>query len=237
MDIYVTYLETGDSLRFPMLPEKVCTAMGNQFATYQVLGLGEVKIPSGTALDQVSWSGLLPGEVRKNDTYIKEWTAPLEVYKWLENVKSTAGTSKKLRLLITETSINIDVYLETLKGEFAGGQGDFSYEISFVQAKDLTVTATSSISTEVSDSSGSSGEIEVTVVESSCCCTRPEPPTGNTYTVVAGDFLWAIAQRFYGDGSKYGVIYAANQAMIDKWSNERGHEKYTIYPRQVLTIP
>ncbi|MCW2690761.1 MAG: lectin [Mycobacterium sp.] len=31
----------------------------------------------------------------------------------------------------------------------------------------------------------------------------PPPPAPRTYTVVSGDTLWAISERFYGDGSKY----------------------------------
>jgi LysM repeat protein len=42
--------------------------------------------------------------------------------------------------------------------------------------------------------------------------TRPTgQPTGEqTHTVVAGDSLWIIAQKMYGDGTKYPLIMAAN---------------------------
>lgn len=227
MDIYLTYLETGDTLRFPMLPEKVETSLGNQFASYTVLGLGEVRVPSGTYLDKITWSGLFPGELRKQQPFVKEWQAPLEIYKWLENVKAKAGTSKKLRLLVTETVINMDVYLDTLSGDYTGGQGDFSYNISFIQAKDLIVTSTATVSEETTDTSSSSSN----TVE------RSEPPSDNTYTVVSGDSLWAIAQRYYGSGSRYGEIYAANQNTIDTRNSGTGNSKYTIYPGQVFSIP
>ena len=39
---------------------------------------------------------------------------------------------------------------------------------------------------------------------------RPPEPAARTYTVEAGDTLWAIAERFYGDGSKYQVIADAS---------------------------
>jgi hypothetical protein len=55
----------------------------------------------------------------------------------------------------------------------------------------------------------------------------PPPPAPRTYTVISGDTLWAIAERFYGDGSKYQEI--ANASGI---SNPD-----LIYPGQVLTIP
>jgi hypothetical protein len=37
-----------------------------------------------------------------------------------------------------------------------------------------------------------------------------ETAGGQSYTVASGDTLWAIAQRFYGDGSKYQKIADAN---------------------------
>ncbi|OBA78470.1 lectin [Mycobacterium sp. 1164966.3] len=58
----------------------------------------------------------------------------------------------------------------------------------------------------------------------------PEPapePAARTYTVESGDTLWAISERFYGDGSKYQVIADASGI-----SNPD-----LIHPGQVLTIP
>ncbi|MDC8985352.1 LysM peptidoglycan-binding domain-containing protein [Mycobacterium marinum] len=58
----------------------------------------------------------------------------------------------------------------------------------------------------------------------------PEPaaePAPRTYTVVSGDTLWAIAERFYGDGSKYQVIAEASGVANPD----------LIHPGEVLTIP
>jgi nucleoid-associated protein YgaU len=55
----------------------------------------------------------------------------------------------------------------------------------------------------------------------------PPPPAPRTYTVVSGDTLWAIAEKFYGDGSKYPQIAEASGV-----SNPD-----LIHPGQVLTIP
>ena len=49
------------------------------------------------------------------------------------------------------------------------------------------------------------------------------------HTVEKGDTLWAIATKFYNDGTKYPTIVEANQPMI-KDADE-------IYPGQVLRIP
>jgi hypothetical protein len=56
---------------------------------------------------------------------------------------------------------------------------------------------------------------------------RPPPPAPRTYTVVSGDTLWAISERFYGDGSRYQQIADASGIPNPD----------LIYPGQVLTIP
>ncbi|WP_309230485.1 LysM peptidoglycan-binding domain-containing protein [Nocardia sp. SYP-A9097] len=38
----------------------------------------------------------------------------------------------------------------------------------------------------------------------------PPPPAAQTYTVEPGDTLWAIAERFYGDGNRYQEIANAS---------------------------
>jgi hypothetical protein len=53
------------------------------------------------------------------------------------------------------------------------------------------------------------------------------PEAARTYTVVSGDTLWAIAERFYGDGNKYQVIADASGVPNPD----------LIYPGQQLTIP
>ncbi len=225
MDIYLTDLEVGDTFQFPMLPETISTTMGNQFASYSILGIGEIKVPSGVSLDTISWDGIFPGEHRQYQPYIKNWVNPLEAFKWLENCKAQVGKSKKLRLLVTETALNIDVYLDSVTKTYSQGYGDINYQISLVQAKDLIVTATSSTTatdgTSTTDSSG----------------TRPSPPESTTYTVVSGDSLWAIAQKLLGNGSRYPEIYEANSSTIDERNSGTGNSKYTIYAGQIFTIP
>ena len=55
----------------------------------------------------------------------------------------------------------------------------------------------------------------------------PTPPEPRTYTVESGDTLWAIAERFYGDGNRYPEIAAASGIANPD----------LIHPGQVVTIP
>ncbi|MFI5508141.1 LysM peptidoglycan-binding domain-containing protein [Mycobacterium sp. NPDC051804] len=79
-------------------------------------------------------------------------------------------------------------------------------------------------------------EVAAAVAEEPAPAPAPEPapappppprPAPRTYTVVSGDTLWAISERFYGDGSKYQVIADASGVANPD----------LIHPGQVLTIP
>lgn len=64
-------------------------------------------------------------------------------------------------------------------------------------------------------------------VDTSLAPPEPEPVT---YTVVAGDSLWKIAEKHFGKGSLYPKIIEANPGKLKD-------EKSVIHPGDVLVIP
>lgn len=54
-------------------------------------------------------------------------------------------------------------------------------------------------------------------------------PASQFHTVVSGDNLWKIADKYYGNGAKNDLIFEANKPML------KSPDK--IYPGQVLRIP
>jgi LysM repeat protein len=76
-------------------------------------------------------------------------------------------------------------------------------------------------------------EVELAAAEEAAPAPAPEPAPApapaapRTYTVVSGDTLWAISERFYGDGAKYQRIADASGIANPD----------LIQPGQVLTIP
>lgn len=49
---------------------------------------------------------------------------------------------------------------------------------------------------------------------SSATAPKPEEAQAEMYTVQSGDSLWAISERFYGNGNEWHRIYEANRGQI-----------------------
>ena len=75
-----------------------------------------------------------------------------------------------------------------------------------------------------------SGKPDFSNVVSGSSTGQPEAPVaGRTYVVVKGDTLSKIAEREYGDATRWREIYQANRATIKNPN--------LIYPGQKLRIP
>lgn len=57
----------------------------------------------------------------------------------------------------------------------------------------------------------------------------PTPQPQRTHTVVRGDTLWGIAQRYYGNGTLWPRVFDANRGKIK--------DPHWIYPGQVFVVP
>lgn len=75
----------------------------------------------------------------------------------------------------------------------------------------------------------------------------PAPRCIDYRVVVSGDTLWGLAQEFYGDGSKYPIIYQANAQLIEDTAHAHGFPSssyghpgspgWWIWPGENLCIP
>lgn len=220
IDIYIREKGGKRELRMPLLPEEIPFQRGDAtVVTYEIMGLGEVAIPSGTELGSWSWKSSFPGMYRRDDPMIRGTWYPPEDYDRTLNDWKEKGT--ELNLLVTGYPINVDVYISKYHGAAAGAFGDISYEIEFFEARKIVVTTT---------------KVEQPVVET----TRPAT-TSTTHTVKSTDTLWDIAKMFYGSGAKWGTIYNANKDIIEKTARSRGLKSsdngHWIFSGTVLTIP
>jgi len=215
MDFYLTAPD-GSRIHFPINPEKITCNTGNKILTFDVISLGEISLPRGRVPTRFSFEGFFPGEARKDLPMVKEWRPPKEL---VGQLSAWRNEGTKLRLRVTETPINHDVYFDgdgSFELEWHGGHGDCWYSLRLIEAREMVIMAENEI------------RPSPTMV-SSTATSRPAPPTPKTYTVKSGDTLWAIAKKTLGDGNRWREIYQANANVIGKDPN-------LIRPGQVLRI-
>ena len=221
---YMFYL---NKMLLPIAPAKLQLKVENQNKTLTLINEGEINLLKKAGLSTINFDALLP-----NVQY------PFAIYKsgfqraklFLDQLEQLKVSQDPFQFIVTrETpkgfplhSTNIRVSLEdyTIKEEAKQGL-DVVVTIKLKQYRDYGTKTVNIVFAETTPQAAVQPTRETT--------NSPAPASAKAYTVVAGDCLWNIAKRFYGDGSKYTVIANANKDII-KSPN-------LIYPGQVLTIP
>lgn len=126
----------GELFKFCLTPEKINVKTAASFRSYSISELGDIKLPKGTHIKEISWSGILPHAQVLLYPFgdRKAWEKPEEIVKILERWRDDGS---KFELFVSQTPINLDVYLKDFDMEFSGGMGDITYSICFIAARDL----------------------------------------------------------------------------------------------------
>lgn len=209
-NVHISNVDTGESVSLAWTPEKITVNTSGRFASYNIIEKGEVKIPRGMNLTSIKWSAKLPGESRKNYSFVNStyWQEPRNVIKLFEKWHENRN---KLRLLITQTSVNMDVYLDDFNYDWSGGHGDADYSIAFISARDMQVKTVKEVDAEKT-LQADDGENTLN--------TRPESNAVESVITKENSSLWSIAQNQYEDGAKWSDLYSLNADKLNGETND-----------------
>lgn len=217
-----------DKCLLPVTPSKLTIKINNANKTVTLINEGEINILKQAKLTDIDFECEIPQVKQPYAVYpsgFKTATYFLDYFEELKNSK------KPFQFIVCRQTpngkkffnTNMKVTLEDYKITEEAKQGyDLKVKISLKQWRDY---GTKTVNIKIAAS-----KPKASVEPKRAAVTSPAPSSSQTYTVKKGDCLWNIAKKFYGNGSKYTVIYNANKGVI-------GGNPNLIYPGQVLTIP
>jgi hypothetical protein len=226
--------DEGDVLTFPITPGELNIKVGSNNKVVTLINDGDINIMKSPALTEVTFEARFP--MRKYP-YSRD---PMDFQSYFDKFKELKEKKKSFRFIVTRTTpkgsrlwdTDILVALEDFEILESADEGDDvliefqlkqwkNYGVVTIQTKQKAPTTTSTSNTN-----------------------RPATnKTSNTqtYTIKSGDTLWAIAKKYYGNGSLYTKIFNANKTGLDNEAKKHGKQSSSngnwIYPGYKLTIP
>lgn len=209
--------------RLPVNPQEMEKSSTQAIEKYEVLKLGQVAIPTHMELMEYSFECELPREVR---SYVETPSEFKGADFYLKLFKSWRDKLTPVRFIASNgigDDINTLVLIEELPEiEKAGEEGDKYISFKLLEYKEFGKKMQVVIKVD-------KAEKKVATVEPKKPTPKVSPKSTGTHVVQKGDTLWAIAKRYYGNGSQYPKIFNANKGIIKNPN--------LIYPGQKLVIP
>lgn len=206
MQIIFKNTRTNEQLIMPVTPPEFLVSRGREIEQLDMASVGQVNLPGIAALLEEQQEFLLPAEAR-NYTQAgyagSPYTIVDQLCRWSEN-------GDVLRLIVTETPVNEPVLLGPVRYGERDGTGDVYVTLEIRGYRYLTDEIT-----ELPETGNTARTVSTAETAE------------RTYVVEAGDCLWLIARRFYGDGS-----LAQRLAVYNGIKNAN-----LIYPGELLRIP
>ena len=217
------YLGTDDDkIRFPVVPSTIGVNRSNNIDTQSVLKLGEVPIFNGTSLKTIELSSFFPNQ----EYSFCDYTGFMSPYEFSDKIQKWMYEGKPLRIIVTDSPTNMQCLIQQFDTVEQDGTRDLYFTLNLLEYRPIEVPNLSN-SNQSSNSNNSQN------------ISRPSENNDSSnsnqqkiHKVVKGDSLWAIAQKYYGNGSLYPKIKEANKTKYPSLAKSN-----VIYTNMELIIP
>lgn len=178
----------GKELVLPVTPSGYSIEHGRKINTITMQQMGDINLPGPFSLFDEPLDCLLPA----HDYPFNQPGASTNPFTYLEQLEKWSDSGAILRFIVSDTPVNAAVLLGPIRYEERDGTGDLYCTIPLRRYRAL------SAGTQNPQTGNAARAVET------------PPEKASAYTVKAGDTLYALCRKFYGDPSLYGKLAEAN---------------------------
>ena len=214
------WFKTKDkAVRLPVIPSEFERVIDAGYDTNAIIGLGDVAVLTSNGLAQLSLSSFFPN----NEYSFNEYSNVPKPYDMVRYFKEWKNKGTVVRVILTGTDINQEMYITNFAYGERDGTGDVYYTMDLLEYRPIivpTITENNSNNTQNTN--------------------RPTDTNNKnnasnkqkTHKVAKGDCLYDIAKKYYGNGNSYPKIKEANKSKYPSLAKSN-----VIYTNMELIIP
>lgn len=180
MEFHLSWQNNTEMFMLPITPSKFELTNPHINKVVNINELGDINLIGKRGLSEITIESFFP-----NQNYYFCKTTPLEPQTYIDMILKWKNSNKPIRLIITDSNINIAVSIENFIYGKRDGTGDLYFTLELKEYRFLKVNSMK----------------EVKVIP-------------DEYTVRDGDTLWSIAKKQTGNGNNYKVIQEPSKPLI-----------------------
>lgn len=196
MEYWLSWQNNTDRLRLPVVPAELTITRPNTNTTVNINDLGDLKLIGKTGLATINLESFFPAREYPFCQYAG-FPAP---YDCIALIEKWQASSKPIRLIVTETPLNIALAIESFEYGEKDGTGDVHFTLSCEEYR-FTPPA------QKAEEQKPTGATIAPPAATRAC---KDVPAGTEYIVKKGDTLWLIAKKQTGNGANYTAIAKKN---------------------------
>ena len=213
------WFKTKDkAVRLPVVPSEFERVIPANYETNNVIGLGDIATFGGNGLAQLSLSSFFPNHEYSFNAY-SNVPKPYDIAHIFKEWKNKGVV---VRVILTGTDINQEMYITNYSYGEKDGTGDVYYSMDLLEYRPITIPT-------IAENNSSNTQNTSRPTENN---PNNNSSTQKTHKVKKGDCLWDIAQKYYGKGSLYPKIKEANKSKYPSLAKNN-----IIYTYMELIIP
>jgi nucleoid-associated protein YgaU len=201
--IYLSVDDGAQEIRLPVNPPEIEVEIPGQGKTYRIVSLGEINTIQTPSLSEISFESFFPAQRYP----FVVGTELLEPASYVEMIDEWRRARKIVRLIVTDGTVDINMLVsieDFTWREVAGAVGDIEYEMTLKQYRPYgpKLVQIKTITQNNQPVIIASAEKKETRSD-----TKPQP---KVHVLKRGETLWALAQKYLGNGSRWREIADLN---------------------------